>query len=67
VAVGPLGNPGVLLAAWAALAMGALAKRKIGGINGDVLGATQQLGELAMLLWGAVMIQLGWPLPWWRS
>lgn len=34
----------------AALAMAALARRKIGGQTGDVLGATQQLAEIAILL-----------------
>jgi cobalamin synthase len=33
--------------------MGMLAHRRIGGYTGDVLGAFQQLGEIAMLLTAA--------------
>ena len=56
----------VALCAAAAIAMGALARAKIGGISGDVLGATQQVAELAVLLMGAAVVQKGWPaLAWW--
>ena len=43
----------LLAAAWAALAvagMGALARAKLGGQTGDILGAAQQLAEIAALL-----------------
>ncbi|KQT46652.1 cobalamin biosynthesis protein CobS [Methylobacterium sp. Leaf456] len=41
---------GLVLAPLAALALSALARRKIGGQTGDVVGACQQLGEIAVLL-----------------
>ncbi len=40
----------VLACAVAQLALAAQARRQIGGVTGDVLGAAQQLGELAVLL-----------------
>jgi len=40
----------VIAAAAAAAAMAALARRQIGGYSGDVLGAIQQLAEIAILL-----------------
>jgi adenosylcobinamide-GDP ribazoletransferase len=40
----------IAMAALAALAMACLAWRQIGGITGDVLGASQQLAEIAALL-----------------
>jgi adenosylcobinamide-GDP ribazoletransferase len=47
-------------------AMGALARRKIGGISGDVLGATQQLVEVAVLALGAAVVHEAWGrLAWW--
>ncbi|EKE45868.1 cobalamin 5'-phosphate synthase [Oceaniovalibus guishaninsula JLT2003] len=42
--------PATLAAALAALAVGAVARAKIGGQTGDVLGATQQCAEMAVLL-----------------
>lgn len=67
----------VLLGVWAPVAlalagavaagMGALARAKIGGIGGDVLGATQQLAEIAVLLLGVAVLHEGWgTLVWWR-
>jgi adenosylcobinamide-GDP ribazoletransferase len=41
------------LAGAAVFTMGMLAHRRIGGYTGDVLGAFQQLGEIAMLLTAA--------------
>jgi adenosylcobinamide-GDP ribazoletransferase len=47
------GNPAILAAAPAAalawIAIGGLAKRKLGGINGDSLGAAEQTAEIATL------------------
>jgi adenosylcobinamide-GDP ribazoletransferase len=48
-----LGTWALLAAATAALGawlLGQLARRRIGGLTGDVLGAVQQLGEIAVLL-----------------
>ena len=42
--------PGVLLAGFAAWYLGRLATRRIGGVTGDVAGASQQLGEVLILL-----------------
>jgi len=42
--------PAALLAAAAAALMGAMAVGKIGGVTGDVLGASEQLAETAILL-----------------
>jgi adenosylcobinamide-GDP ribazoletransferase len=69
---------GALMGAWAVIAivlcalatysMGALARAKIGGMSGDVLGATQQIAELAILLLGAAVMHEGWgALAWWRE
>jgi len=49
----------VLLAFLAALLVRQLAKRKIGGQTGDVLGATQQITEIALLM-GLQMMVFGW-------
>jgi len=47
--------PAVAIGFVVCIAMGAFAKRKIGGINGDVLGAIEQLAEMALLI-GAVAL-----------
>jgi len=52
------------IAALAGIAMGWLSLRKIGGITGDVLGATQQLIEMGVLL---LCVAVGRNLPWWRA
>lgn len=58
----------VMLCAAATLGMGALARVKIGGIAGDVLGATQQIAELAILLLGVALLHGGSDvLAWWRQ
>ena len=44
----------VILAALAVAALGLLARRRIGGSTGDVLGAAQQVGEIVMLLAASV-------------
>jgi adenosylcobinamide-GDP ribazoletransferase len=44
---------GLLAAAATVAALAALARRQIGGYTGDVLGAAQQVGEIAMLLTAA--------------
>lgn len=43
----------------AVLATGTLARRKIGGISGDVLGATEQVAEILCLL--VLTAQVRWP------
>jgi adenosylcobinamide-GDP ribazoletransferase len=42
------------------------ARRKLGGITGDVLGAVSLVGELASLLVAAAVVHRAWPaLGWW--
>jgi adenosylcobinamide-GDP ribazoletransferase len=76
VGVGVAGVVGVvLLGGWVlavtaavaavALIMGAYAKRTLGGIAGDLLGATQQLTDLAALVFLAGAVRHGASLPWW--
>jgi adenosylcobinamide-GDP ribazoletransferase len=72
-----VGICGLLIGVWApvalvlcglvAIGMGALSRAKIGGIGGDVLGATQQVAEIAVLLLGVAVSHQGWgTLAWWR-
>jgi adenosylcobinamide-GDP ribazoletransferase len=50
---GGTGLAGLVVAAAAMAGLAALARRQIGGYTGDVLGAAQQIGEIAMLLTAA--------------
>ena len=50
VAVGWWAIPSTIAAGWAMVAVGWLAMRKIGGIAGDVLGAIEQVAEIAVLI-----------------
>jgi len=56
--------PAVAIGAVVAGVMGALARRKIGGINGDVLGAIEQLTEMALLVGAVALVHahlaVGW-------
>lgn len=66
-AVGAWVFPAAGLAALGAVVVGGLAVRKLGGISGDVLGATQQVAEGLVLLLAAAVATNGWaPLAWWR-
>jgi adenosylcobinamide-GDP ribazoletransferase len=56
--------PAVAIAILVAWTMGWLTLRKIGGITGDVLGATQQLIEIGVLL---LCVSVGSAVPWWRG
>jgi adenosylcobinamide-GDP ribazoletransferase len=59
VSVLALGGAGLVAAvagACAAWAMGAIARRQIGGYTGDVLGAAEQLAEAAMLIAVAALL-----------
>jgi cobalamin synthase len=43
------------------------ARRRFGGITGDVLGAAEQLSEVVVLVIAAGVVASRWPgLPWWR-
>jgi adenosylcobinamide-GDP ribazoletransferase len=59
LAVALFGVPGLVLlaaSAAAAFAWSALLARRLGGITGDVLGGSVELGELAALLTGAILV-----------
>lgn len=59
--------PAALLAASVGWVVGRLSVRKLGGITGDILGAAQQVSEVALVLLGAIFVTNGWPSPaWWR-
>ena len=62
--LGAWGIPAVAVAVLAASVMSWLALRKIDGITGDVLGATQQLIEIGILL---LCVSAGAHVPWWRA
>ena len=57
--VGRWALPLAAAALLAVLATGTLARRKIGGISGDVLGATEQVAEILCLL--VLTAQVRWP------
>jgi adenosylcobinamide-GDP ribazoletransferase len=62
VALALLGLPALLAAGGAglaAVALGRLAVRRIGGVTGDVLGAIQQLGEILILLVAVAVVSTG--------
>lgn len=64
-AIGLWALPGAVLAWLGSWLVGSISMRKIGGMNGDVLGAIQQVGEILVLLMGAVVLSQGWWLEWW--
>ena len=67
VAAGMWVGPSFVLASGAAYAVGAVAVRRVGGLTGDVLGAAEQVAEIAVFYLGAVIVAQGWSgLPWWR-
>jgi adenosylcobinamide-GDP ribazoletransferase len=64
-----LGAPAVwtvAAVAVAAFAVATLSTRKIGGVTGDALGATEQVGETLVLVCGAVFVRHAGTWPWWR-
>ncbi len=67
LSLGVWGLPAALVAGLGTAAVGALARRRLGGVTGDVLGAAQQVGEVAVLVLGAAAVGGGWgALAWWR-
>jgi len=66
VAMGGWAFPAAAVCAAAAVVVGRAARRRIGGITGDVLGAVEQLGEMAVLLIAAAVATGSGSVPWWR-
>ncbi len=65
-AMGGWGGVALLAMLVVTVAVRHIALDKIGGIVGDVLGAAEQLTELAVLLVAVVVVQRRWPhLGWW--
>jgi adenosylcobinamide-GDP ribazoletransferase len=65
--LGGLAIPAILVAAVGASILGLMARRKLGGITGDVLGATEQTVEVIVLLVVAAAVTNEWAaVPWWR-
>jgi adenosylcobinamide-GDP ribazoletransferase len=64
-AMGPWVLPAAALAGLGTVAAGGLARRRLGGVTGDVLGAAQQLAEVGVLVLGAALAARGWTA-WWR-
>jgi adenosylcobinamide-GDP ribazoletransferase len=66
--IGLWAGPAAVLAAAVVVVVGWLARRKLGGISGDVLGAVQQVAEIAVLVLASAVATNGWaPLAWWRG
>jgi adenosylcobinamide-GDP ribazoletransferase len=68
IAVGLLGAwavPAIGAGALVGAGMAAYARRTLGGIAGDLLGATQQLSELAAFTVAVAAVRHGADVPWW--
>jgi adenosylcobinamide-GDP ribazoletransferase len=67
VAIGPWVIPAAALSTCVAWGVGRGARRRLGGVSGDVLGAIQQCALVAVLLLAAAAETHAWsPLAWWR-
>jgi adenosylcobinamide-GDP ribazoletransferase len=66
VTLGAWSLPAVAVVAIVGVAMAAYARRTLGGVAGDLLGATQQVAELAALVVLLAAVRHGATLPWWR-
>uniref|UniRef100_UPI002FE2314B adenosylcobinamide-GDP ribazoletransferase n=1 Tax=Rhabdothermincola sp. TaxID=2820405 RepID=UPI002FE2314B len=62
---GPVGLGVSAAAALAAFGTRVWGQRRLGGVNGDVLGAAEQIGETAALVAVVVLVNAGWEVPWW--
>lgn len=58
--------PAALLAALSALGVRRWSKGKIGGITGDVLGSSEQIAEVLILVLFSIASSGGWFTLWWR-
>ncbi len=67
VAIGVLALPAFAVALAGAAYLGLTARRKIGGLTGDVLGAAEQIAEALILLLAATAATTAWTtVSWWR-
>ena len=67
LALGAWVVPALPLALGGAYVAGWVGARRVGGLTGDVLGAAEQVGEMAVVVLGAAVVAQGWSgLPWWR-
>jgi len=65
-ALGPVVAAAALSVALGSFIVGRLARRRIGGVTGDILGCAQQVGEIVVLLAGVAFVDQGWlDVPWW--
>lgn len=64
ILLGVAGVAGFVVAAAGAVILTRWATGKVGGVNGDVLGAIEQIGELAVLVAAAAAVG-HWNVPWW--
>jgi adenosylcobinamide-GDP ribazoletransferase len=65
VLLGPVVIPFVVMAAAGGLVVGWLARRRIGGQTGDVLGAAEQVIEVLLYVLTAGLVQAGVLDVWW--
>jgi adenosylcobinamide-GDP ribazoletransferase len=65
VLLGAWSLPVLASAAIVGVGMAAYARRTLGGVGGDLLGATQQLADVAVLLVLLGAVRHGAHLPWW--
>jgi adenosylcobinamide-GDP ribazoletransferase len=65
VLLGPWVLPALAVVGIVGLLMAGYARRTLGGIAGDLLGATQQLTDVAALVLLLAAVRHGASLPWW--
>lgn len=66
--IGPAVVPAAIGVSFVGLAVSRMARRRIGGITGDLMGCAQQVGEIVVLLVAVVGMQRGWLVaPWWSG
>jgi adenosylcobinamide-GDP ribazoletransferase len=67
VALGFLALPAALGVTLVGMLLRVLAKRRIGGLTGDILGAVEQAAEVVVLVTAVAAATNGWaPVAWWR-
>ncbi|MGH9119163.1 MAG: adenosylcobinamide-GDP ribazoletransferase, partial [Acidimicrobiales bacterium] len=67
ITVGAWAVPMLAVATVGVVAVAAVARRTLGGVTGDVLGAAEQAAEILVLLLAAAVVTSSAPgFPWWR-